>query len=85
MGILIGTSWRWQKVKRAGAGLLGLVVILAVVLSPAQIQAQTGAVRLAITRDEGWLNPYTYQTGFPGWNIMTRTTSRSPGWCVTRG
>lgn len=28
-------------------------------------------MRLAITRDEGWLNPYTYQSGYPGWNLMT--------------
>lgn len=45
------------------------MVLLALGLPPTQ--AQTGAVRLAIPRDEGWLNPYTYQTGFPGWNIMT--------------
>lgn len=27
-------------------------------------------VRAAITGDEGTLNPYTYVTGFPGWNLL---------------
>ena len=54
---------RWIALMIVSLVLLGLVL-------PAT-QAQTGAVRLAITRDEGWLNPYTYQTGFPGWNLMT--------------
>jgi len=45
------------------------VLILMLLLAP--VGAQSGAVRLALTRDEGWLNPYTYQTGYPGWNIMT--------------
>jgi peptide/nickel transport system substrate-binding protein len=28
------------------------------------------SVRAAITGDEGTLNPYTYVTGFPGWNLL---------------
>lgn len=28
-------------------------------------------VRAAIVGDEGTLNPYTYVTGFPGWNLLT--------------
>jgi len=60
-----------KTVKRVRVGWLGMVVLLAMVLSPTHTRAQMGAVRLAITRDEGWLNPYTYQTGFPGWNLMT--------------
>lgn len=28
-------------------------------------------LRLAITQDEGTLTPYTYQTGFPGYELMT--------------
>lgn len=46
-------------------------VIVMMLVVPAMGIAQLPAVRLAITRDEGFLNPYTYQTGYPGWNIMT--------------
>lgn len=46
-------------------------LVMALVLIPTMGSAQSGTVRLAITRDEGFLNPYTYQTGYPGWNIMT--------------
>lgn len=56
-------------VKRSLVLLILAVASLGLVL-PAT-QAQTGPVRLAITRDEGTLNPYTYQSGYPGWNIMT--------------
>ena len=28
-------------------------------------------LRMAITQDEGTLTPYTYQTGYPGYEIMT--------------
>ncbi|HEY6103513.1 MAG TPA: hypothetical protein VI007_09855, partial [bacterium] len=50
---------------------MAAILAAGLLLMPAAGMAQAGAVRLAITRDEGWLNPYTYQTGFPGWNIMT--------------
>lgn len=53
---------------RAG---LTLILVPVLVTLPAAGLAQTGIVRLAITRDEGSLNPYTYQSGYPGWNIMT--------------
>lgn len=43
----------------------------AVGAAPAAAVGQTGTLRMAITRDEGSLNPYTYQTGYPGWNLMT--------------
>lgn len=49
--------------------LLICLVVVSLLLPPAN--AQSGTVRLALTRDEGWLNPYTYQSGYPGWNIMT--------------
>ena len=55
---------------RRWIALIIVSLILQTLALPAG-RAQTGVVRLAITRDEGWLNPYTYQTGFPGWNIMT--------------
>lgn len=48
-----------------------LAVMLLVALLPSYSGAQVGTVRLAITRDEGFLNPYTYQSGYPGWNLMT--------------
>ena len=54
---------RWRLIAAALAASLLLV--------PATGTAQVGGVRLAITRDEGWLNPYTYQSGYPGWNLMT--------------
>ena len=47
------------------------VMLVVITLLPPPTSAQTGAVRMAITRDEGFLNPYTYQTGYPGWNLMT--------------
>ncbi|MDQ7844445.1 MAG: ABC transporter permease subunit [Armatimonadota bacterium] len=52
---------RWRLVAAALAATL--------LLAPGT--AQVGPVRPAITRDEGWLNPYTYQSGYPGWNLMT--------------
>lgn len=33
-------------------------------------EGQADSVRAAITGDEGTLNPYTYVTGFPGWNLL---------------
>ncbi|MGQ0569578.1 MAG: ABC transporter substrate-binding protein [Armatimonadota bacterium] len=42
-----------------------------VVAMTAPTWGQSGSLRMAITRDEGSLNPYTYQTGYPGWNLMT--------------
>lgn len=46
--------------------------MLALVLAAALPSPGQGAtLRMAITRDEGSLNPYTYQTGYPGWNLMT--------------
>ena len=30
-----------------------------------------GMLRMAITQDEGTLTPYTYQTGYPGYELMT--------------
>jgi peptide/nickel transport system substrate-binding protein len=48
--------------------VLGAVLAVSAVLPAA---GQSAALRMAITRDEGALNPYTYQTGYPGWNLMT--------------
>lgn len=32
--------------------------------------AEPVSVRAAVTGDEGTINPYTYVTGFPGWNML---------------
>ena len=37
---------------------------------PAPPPAEPVTVRAAITGDEGTLNPYTYISGFPGWNLL---------------
>ena len=55
---------------RRGTAVAAIVVAALAVASGAGL-AQTGTVRIAITRDEGYLNPYTYQSGYPGWNLMT--------------
>jgi len=54
--------------RTAGAFLAALTLILIVTLP---LSGQPPTLRMAITRDEGSLNPYTYQTGYPGWNLMT--------------
>src|SRR3990172_1935009 len=51
--------------------ILAMILIAVLARIPAAGLAQTGTVRIAIRRDEGSLNPYTYQSGYPGWNIMT--------------
>ncbi|MDQ7841659.1 MAG: ABC transporter substrate-binding protein [bacterium] len=53
--------------------ILLLISVLAVSLlsAGAPARGQTAALRMAISRDEGSLNPYTYQSGYPGWNLMT--------------
>ena len=43
--------------------ILAMILIAVLATIPAAGLAQTGAVRIAITRDEGSLNPYTYQRG----------------------
>ena len=43
-----------------------LVLLLTVPTS-----GQAASLRMAITQNEGALNPYTYITGYPGWNLMT--------------
>ncbi|NJN19779.1 MAG: hypothetical protein HC822_27850, partial [Oscillochloris sp.] len=37
----------------------------------APAEAPSEPLRIAITGDEGTLTPYTYQTGYPGWNLLT--------------
>ena len=52
--------------KRLFTSLVG-VSLLAVAFA-----GHTGrTLRLAVTQDEGTLTPYTYQTGFPGYELMT--------------
>ena len=54
---------------RTVAGFLAALALILIVTLP--LSGQTPSLRMAITRDEGSLNPYTYQTGYPGWNLMT--------------
>lgn len=48
-----------------------LLSALAGVLLSTQAQPRQGNLRMAITQDEGTLTPYTYQTGYPGYELMT--------------
>ncbi len=54
---------------RTAAGFLAALALILTITLP--LSGQTPSLRMAITRDEGSLNPYTYQTGYPGWNLMT--------------
>lgn len=48
------------------------ICLLIVWLSAPAFAGHSGrTLRLAITQDEGTLTPYTYQTGFPGYELMT--------------
>ena len=54
---------------RTASVILCAAILVAAFSLP--LSGQTPVLRMAITRDEGSLNPYTYQTGYPGWNLMT--------------
>lgn len=56
---------------RLGAVIAITLAVGLLSLPGAGFAQEPGIVRIAITRDEGHLNPYTYQSGYPGWNIMT--------------
>lgn len=50
----------------------GFVTMALAVAVGASFAADHGAtLRMAITQDEGTLTPYTYQTGYPGYELMT--------------
>lgn len=49
--------------------MLALAATLALALGT--VTAQSTPLRIAITQDEGVLTPYTYQTGYPGYELMT--------------
>lgn len=67
--------------------ILGIVLTLALLVAAcAPVAAPTGAeapaaasagdgqverLRVAVVGDEGTLTPYTYVTGYPGWNLLT--------------
>ncbi len=49
-----------------------LVAVSVLVLLTLAFAEHSGrSLRMAITQDEGTLTPYTYQTGYPGYEIMT--------------
>lgn len=55
---------------RIALRILGLLLLFT--LFAAALAEHTGrSLRLAITQDEGTLNPFTYQTGYPGYELMT--------------
>jgi peptide/nickel transport system substrate-binding protein len=45
--------------------------LLVLALTFASAALAQGTLRMAITQDEGTLTPYTYQTGYPGYELMT--------------
>ncbi len=51
-------SWIWASWLLVAFGL-------------ASANQPSGTLRMAITQDEGTLTPYTYQTGYPGYELMT--------------
>ncbi len=60
------------KEARMTRGTKLFTCLLMVWLSAQAFAGHTGrTLRLAITQDEGTLTPYTYQTGFPGYELMT--------------
>lgn len=48
--------------------LIATIVALGV---SAPVLSQSASLRIGVAREEGSLNPYTYQSGYPGWNLMT--------------
>jgi peptide/nickel transport system substrate-binding protein len=47
-------------------------LLIGLLLASFSLAAHTGkTLRMAITQDEGTLTPYTYQTGYPGYELMT--------------
>ncbi|MBA2665465.1 MAG: ABC transporter substrate-binding protein [Trueperaceae bacterium] len=46
-------------------------VLLALALALSSIGFAAGTLRMAITQDEGTLTPYTYMSGYPGYELMT--------------
>lgn len=51
--------------------LARLMLPLLAALALGAALAQDTPLRIAITQDEGLLTPYTYQTGYPGYELMT--------------
>ncbi len=51
---------------------LRIVVVLLLAVASVSFAEHTGkTLRMAITQDEGTLTPYSYQTGYPGYELMT--------------
>ena len=49
-----------------------LFLFIGLLFASFSLAAHTGkTLRMAITQDEGTLTPYTYQTGYPGYELMT--------------
>ena len=46
-------------------------LVVALIVAWSGIVLAQSPLRMAITQDEGTLTPYTYQTGYPGYELMT--------------
>ena len=54
--------------RRVFTTLITTLLILTTFAAP--VSAETERLRMAITGDESTINPYTYVTGNPGWNML---------------
>lgn len=64
---------RERRYRRTGAvlaAILGSTLLLPTTGAVAQDPAQVERLRMAVVGDESTLNPYTYVTGFPGYNLL---------------
>lgn len=59
---------RFTKVK--GWGIVIAVLTLSILLGSMTPAGAASQLRIAISQDEGTLNPYTYRTGSPGHNLL---------------
>lgn len=58
-----------MQLKKLRIALLFLVLVI--VFSIVTNAQEASRLRIALTGDESTLNPYTYVTGYPGWNMLT--------------
>ena len=59
----------WKATRTLRACLVLILAVLPVMIATAQ-DAPVGRLRIGILGDESTLTPYTYVTGYPGWNLL---------------
>ena len=59
-----------NRSKAANLFTVLVVILLAAVLTAGVYGQETEQLRMGITGDESTLNPFTYVTGNPGWNML---------------